>query len=194
MKEGFNELWPTVILKDTITDKKLLDKVTEYTLTKCGQLLNISEIKDQNLFDDKFYDDFKQNIVLPSFEKYLQKNTDIILKNKKYVLKSWLTNYGVSYSMPKHNHSGSHLSAVFYLLSEDNHLGGSLIINDSRFNANRGYDSDFKKWFEKEIFIPKTGDILIFPSFAYHSVDTYYGKMRLAMPVDLYLLHDDAKI
>jgi hypothetical protein len=192
MKEGFNNLWPTIILKDIIKDKPLLDDVTNYTLTKYGLDNKISaDIKYQNLFDDNYYNKFRYNIVIPFFEKYLQENVGISLKDKKYTMRAWLTGYGVSYSMPKHNHSGSHLSAVFYLLSEDNHLGGSLVINDPRFNANRGYTPDFKKWFEKEMFNPKTGDILIFPSFTYHSVDTYYGKLRLAMPVDLILYNDE---
>jgi hypothetical protein len=192
MKEGFNDLWPTTILKDTIEDKNSLEDITNYTLVKYGQNNKVSaDVLDENLFDDPYYNKFKDNVVVPSFEKYLQKCVGISLKNKKYKLRSWLTGYGVSYAMPKHNHSGSHLSAVFYLLSEDKHLGGSLVINDPRFNANRGYDSDFKNWFEKKIFIPKTGDILIFPSFTYHSVDTYYGKLRLAMPVDLFLYNNE---
>lgn len=192
MKEGFNHLWTTIILKDVILDKKLLDDITNYTLIKYGQDNKVSaDITNLNLFDDKYYDKFKNTVVLPSFQKYLTENVGTDLSNKKYKLRAWLTGYGVSYSMPKHNHSGSHLSAVFYLLSEDNHLGGSLVINDPRFNANRGYTPDFKKWFEKIIFQPKTGDILIFPSFTYHSVDTYYGKLRLAMPVDLILYNDE---
>ena len=192
MNEGFNNLWPTIVLKDTIDNKSLLDDITNYTLIKYGQDNKVSaDIKSKNLFDDSYYDNFKEHIVLPAFEKYLQTNVDISLKDKKYSIRAWLTGYGVSYSMPKHNHSGSHLSAVFYLLSEDTHLGGSLVINDPRFNANRGYTPDFKKWFEKEMFLPKTGDILVFPSFAYHSVDTYYGKLRLAMPVDLILYNDE---
>jgi hypothetical protein len=186
MIKGFNNLWPTVILQDEITDKLLLEEVTNYTILKYNQNNNVSAVmKGENLFNDNYYDKFKYQIVLPTFQKYLQKTSSINLNECKYDLRAWLTGYGVSYSMPKHNHSGSHLSAVFYLLSEDKHLGGSLVINDPRFNANRAYTPEFKKWFEKEIFLPKTGDILIFPSFVYHSVDTYYGKLRLAMPVDL---------
>ena len=39
--------------------------------------------------------------------------------------------------------------------------------------------------FEKIKFAPSSGDVLIFPSFLYHNVETFNGKMRLAMPVDL---------
>ena len=84
MNEGFNNLWPTIILKDVITDKLLLDDITNYTLLKYGQDNKVSaDIKDENLFDDDYYKKFKNNIVIPSFEKYLQKNVGINLKDKQ---------------------------------------------------------------------------------------------------------------
>ena len=86
--------------------------------------------------------------------------------------------------MPKHNHSGSHLSAVFYLLCEEKN-GGNIVLHDPRTNANRGYVDDFQSMFDKVRFTPSSGDVLIFPSFLYHNVETFNGKMRLAMPVDL---------
>ena len=86
--------------------------------------------------------------------------------------------------MPKHNHSGSHLSAVFYLLCEEKN-GGNIVLHDPRTNANRGYIDEFQSMFEKIKFTPSSGDVLIFPSFLYHNVETFNGKMRLAMPVDL---------
>ena len=50
MIEGFNSFWPTIILKDTITDKLLLDDITNYTLIKYGQDNKVSaDIKDENL-------------------------------------------------------------------------------------------------------------------------------------------------
>jgi hypothetical protein len=89
--------------------------------------------------------------------------------------------------MPLHNHSGSYLSAVFYLLCEENDKGGEIVLQDPRFNANRGYKEEYNNWFNNEIMTPKTGQFIIFPSFLYHTVKTFYGKIRLAMPVDLIL-------
>jgi hypothetical protein len=193
MNEGINHYWPTPILKDTIADRKLLENITNYTLIKYGENNKIlSSDTDKNLLDDPYYNEFKNKIVIPCFNKFLKQNLNIDLNTCVYKLKSWLTGYGINYAMSKHNHAGSQLSAVFYLLAEEKTSGGSLIIQDPRFNANRGYESEkFGKWFECLKFTPKTGDVLIFPSFVYHSVDVYYGKLRLAMPVDLFLYNDD---
>ena len=74
--------------------------------------------------------------------------------------------------------------------AEEQDKGGSLVISDHRFNANRGYKDEYNKWFEPHTIIPCTGDVVLFPSFLYHNVETFYGKLRLAMPVDL-ILYDN---
>ena len=38
---------------------------------------------------------------------------------------------------------------------------------------------------------PKTGDVILFPSFIYHGVELFFGKLRISMPVDLVLLNND---
>lgn len=193
MIEGMNYYWPTPILKDTISDKNILNETVNYILTNfTNEDLKVSlSMKDENLFSDKNYNDFKNKIVIPSFQKYIKlQNIDIDLSKKEFFVKGWITGNKSSYFVPKHNHSGSMLSAVFYLLCEEQNQGGALAIHDPRHNANRGYTSEFNSWFEKIRFFPKSGDILIFPSFAYHSVETFFGKMRLAVPVDLFLKDD----
>ena len=192
MKEGFNYCWPTPVFNGNVSNKVLLEKTSNYILSNYGDEIKVkSNLINENILENKNLLEFKDNVIIPAFDEFYKKEFELSLKEKKYHLKAWITGKGFSYSMPLHNHSGSYLSAVFYLLSEDKHLGGSLVINDPRFNANRGYTPDFTSWFKKEIFTPKTGDILIFPSFTYHSVDTYYGKLRLAMPVDLILDNDE---
>ena len=193
MKEGLNHYWSTDILKDTIKDINLLNKTTEYLIANCS---DANKQSDQsivlNLFDDKNLDDFKNKIVLPSFNNYLNSSLNFDISSCKYKLKACITGWGTGYSMAKHNHSGSQISAVFYLMAEEKTSGGALIMQDPRFNANRGYEKDrFKNWFSSLHFTPQTGDIIIFPSFVYHSVDIYYGKLRLAMPVDLFLYKDE---
>ena len=65
MNEGFNNLWPTIILKDVITDKLLLDDITNYTLLKYGQDNKVSaDIKDENLFDDDYYKLYLYDLLL----------------------------------------------------------------------------------------------------------------------------------
>ena len=178
--------WPTPIMFDSIEDNKLLDKTTEYILSSYNDKTN-ANVLHENILDDKQLTDFKKKVIIPAFDKFYKQEFGFSVKDKKFHLRGWITGYGVSYAMPKHNHSGSHLSAIFYLLAEEKDKGGRLILSDPRFNANRGYKDEYLKWFETETKIPATGDIILFPSFLYHNVETFYGKLRLAMPVDLIL-------
>ena len=92
--------------------------------------------------------------------------------------------------MQIHNHSGAHLSGVFYILSEEQGAGGDLVLHDPRSNANRGYDEHFNPMFARNSVIPETGDFMIFPSFTYHHVNPYFSQMRICVPVDLYLYRE----
>ena len=190
MKYGINHLWPTPVFKGKMSNQKLIDDVSNHILVKYGQANKVSSnILSENLFNDSYFDQFKNEIVLPSFYEYYKTEFNKEL-NSNFFLRAWVTGYGLSYAMPNHNHSGSHLSAVFYLISEDRDNGGRIVLSDPRFNANRGYKNDFSKWFQSEKYLPSSGDFLIFPSFLYHNVETFYGKLRLAMPVDL-ILYDN---
>jgi hypothetical protein len=204
LNEGYNYCWPTTILKTKIKDKILLEKIVNYIiinyLKETPNKLDSHEVDvrgEKNLLNDNFFKEFKENEIIPVFEKYLKDELNIDLRKKKYYLKSWLNGPGVrsndGYSMAEHNHSGSHLSAVFYLLNENENLGGCLNIRDPRGNANRGYqvNPNFSKMFDDKRLEPKTGDIILFPSFVYHGVETFYGKLRLSMPVDLILEDND---
>ena len=180
IKEGFNDLWSTPVY---LTNATIPDTITQHILTNYGDSNKISaNVSGDNILDDPKLGELKRFIV-SSFENYLNRY-DISLKNKDYDLRAWITGYGTNYAMPKHNHSGSHLSAVFYLLCEEKN-GGNIVLHDPRTNANRGYVDDFQSMFDKVRFTPSSGDVLIFPSFLYHNVETFNGKMRLAMPVDL---------
>jgi hypothetical protein len=181
--------WPTPIMHDRISDSKLLDKTTQYILTAYNDNTS-ANILHQNVLDDKELIDFRKEVIIPTFNKFYQHEFGISINKKRFHLRGWITGYGITYSMRKHNHSGSHLSAVFYLLAEEQDKGGSLVISDPRFNANRGYKDEYNKWFEPHTIIPCTGDVVLFPSFLYHNVETFYGKLRLAMPVDL-ILYDN---
>lgn len=185
-----NQMWPTPVLKGKISNQKLIDDVINHILLKYGQANKISSnVLDENLFDDEYFNQFKNEIVLPSFYQFYNAEFNKELTSN-FSLRAWITGYGVSYAMPKHNHSGSHLSAVFYLISEDKNSGGKIILSDPRFNANRGYKNDFLRWFDSEKYLPSSGDFIIFPSFLYHNVETFSGKLRLAMPVDM-IMYDN---
>ena len=132
--------------------------------------------------------EFKREIVKPMFDTYLKQVIGVGLDNfKEYWFRSWLAGTSSGYKIDPHNHSGASLSAVFYLLCEEMDSRGELVLMDPRTNANRGYTTSFLPLFASESVLPTTGDVLIFPSFVYHYSIMFEGKLRLAMPVDLFL-------
>lgn len=183
-------LWSTPVLKTKMgeeTCSSLAEKfLTEYDLTAPP-----SDFGVQNIFDDnsKIIQQFKKEIVLPSFNSFLRNTLDKEIQDWKggYKLHGWLAGRGNDYSINYHNHRGSQISAVFYIMCEEYNSGGEIFFTDPRQNSNRGYDKNFSKWFEHLKFAPETGDIVVFPSFLYHFVSTYQGNIRLALPVDLFL-------
>lgn len=143
-----------------------------------------------NVFDikNKAIQDFKDLIVIPSFNSYLRNTLGKEIHEwESHRLHGWVVSYNQDTSLDYHNHRGSQLSAVFYLMCQDDAVGGHITFTDPRQNANRGYDPSFLSWFEPIKMIPKTGDVVIFPSFLYHSVSTYRSNIRIALPVDLFL-------
>ena len=102
-------------------------------------------------------------------------------------LRSWITGTRNGYMIPAHNHSGASVSAVFYLMCEEDNQGGELVAIDPRTNANRGYKDEFKPLFANLVYTPQSGEYLMFPSYLYHHTNVFTGSLRLAMPVDLFL-------
>lgn len=179
--KGLNSIFSTPVYRYQILDD--LEDVIQHLLIEYGDTKYASiNVSGDNIFDDPILNKFKKNHVIPTLRNFCNPYLD--LYKRDYDLRGWLTGYGTNYAIPKHNHSGSHVSAVFYLLCENNH-GGDIILHDPRTNANRGYIPEFKKMFEPIRFTPQTGDVIVFPSFLYHNVEIFKGKIRLALPVDL---------
>lgn len=188
-----NYLWPTKVLHESVKDNSLLDNVIQEIFSTYDMNNPPSDSDNNELFDNcgPFLTQFKEAVVIPTFEQYLKEAHNSKLSDyKEYNLKSWITGTGNGYNMIYHNHSGAAFSAVFYLLAEDVSKGGSIVFSDPRHNANRGYDSKLKTEFENVFHTPSTGDIVVFPSFLYHYVNPYYSNLRIAMPVDLFLYYD----
>lgn len=187
INKGFNNCWPTTILKNNIKDKELLNRIVNYI-----HLNYINKnITDQNIFEDTFFNLFVDKEILPIFNEYLN-FVNIDLKKEKHFLRGTLIGSNIINTIPTHNQYDSHITGLFYILSDEKETGGTLILKDPRFNADRGYhlNKKFKKWFEPEIIKPQTTDVIIFPSFAYNNIDMSYGKIKLIMQVELTLLKD----
>jgi len=185
-------LWPTPVYQ-----RKMNDSLREEFINRIMQDYDIfnppSDYSKTNILENETAEvqQFLYGEILPSFEEFAKLTLDRNLSDwKSYKLNGWITGSSKNYSMNLHNHSGAQFSAVFYLLCEEENRGGEIVFTDPRHNANRGYDRAFSKWFEPLQIIPKSGDILIFPSYLYHTVLTYHSNLRIAMPVDLFLFAD----
>jgi hypothetical protein len=191
MNEGMNYLWPTKVQYNKIKDSDILDPVVQEIFNMYDLNNPPNDFANNNGLFEKCGPEltkFKTDIVIPTFENYLNTAHNASLKEyKSFKLKAWITGTGNGYNMVYHNHSGAAFSAVFYLLAEEKQAGGSIVFSDPRSNCNRGYDSNLSKEFENIFHLPSTGDVLVFPSFLYHYVNPYYSKFRIAMPVDLFI-------
>lgn len=171
---------PTELLED-VTANILAEYDTQNTRGEFGSF-NILEVENESI------QRFKKEVVYPTFDKFLKETLGKGIADwNGHRMKGWVASYHDGSSLAYHNHRGSQISAVFYLLCEERSRGGAITFTDPRQNANRGYDESFLPWFEQVSLTPETGDIVVFPSFLYHYVATYQSNIRIAMPVDLFL-------
>lgn len=182
-------LWSTPFSQSRMSDEVkdlFLNKIfTEYDLQTPPSDFGQTNILDS---DSEEIVRFKTEVVYPAFNSFLRNTLGKEISDwGSHKLHGWVTGTGKDYSLNFHNHRGAQLSAVFYLLCEEQDKGGMITFTDPRMNANRGYDESFLKWFEHKAIIPKSGDIVVFPSFLYHYVTTYQSNIRVAVPVDLFL-------
>lgn len=187
--DGFNNLWPTPVLKDSIKDQDLLSKVINELYSTYDLVIPPAEINQDDIFDLKteIMERFKKEIVLPAIGQYVKEVFKVNIEDYPHsTLRGWIVGYTQGYHMVNHNHSGSHITGVFYLLTEESN-GGQITFEDPRTNANRGYLQEMLWTFKSKSYQPKSGEFLIFPSFLYHHVSPFHGKFRLAVPIDFNL-------
>lgn len=185
-------LWSTPVLLMKMDDN-IRENFVNYILQEYNVFNPPTDYNKINILQDasKETKQFKEEAIKPAFNHFLNESLGLSLSDwNNYRLNGWLTGSGRSYSMKHHNHSNSQVSAVFYLLTDHLDEGGRVVFTDPRQNANRGYDLKFSKWFSSLEIKPKSGDVLIFPSYLYHYVETYQSNLRLALPVDCFLFAD----
>jgi len=185
---GVNKLWETIVYYTQFKDKELEKSFTQDILENMDLYIsNSKESQDASIFDiDRpIIQKFKNELVIPIAQEYL-KIIDVSLENYEIGVRGWLTGQLPYYSLGYHNHKSSFISAIFYPFIGEDTSGGQVVFHDPRTNANRGYVNNFSKLFEHKSFSPSTGDILVFPSFLYHHVNTYFSKMRIGIAVDYF--------
>lgn len=189
LKNGFNNLWPTTVLVDQVNDNILMEELLQEILTLKNDITGgISDTENIMKLNNPTIQKFKKQIIIPAFENYLKNVFDLTFEQyPDFRMNAWITGQVKGYGMPMHNHAGSQISGVFYLMAEEDESGGQIVFVDPRYNCNRGYDLNFKKPFNNIEHSPKSGQYLIFPSFLYHWVTYYHSQLRLAMPVDVFM-------
>jgi hypothetical protein len=194
MDNGLNLLYPTPVYK------------THMTQSQCDELLNWYLCNADRVHDDN-HDDYElvrnnifingdeeisnfKTVVNEKFSEFFKiaLNDDINKYTTNYI--GWFVRTIDSGFMAPHNHSGAHFVSVFYIYS-DEMCGGDIVLQDPRVNANRGYLPKHLEGFQDIRYSPKTGDVLIFPAYLYHYVKPNTCKMRIAVPVDLYVADHD---
>jgi hypothetical protein len=188
MELGLNNFWPTEILYDEFKNLKLLEELQNYLLSNfLASSIDVTS-EEYSLFeiDNKILNEFKKECLI-YFKNYLNL-TEIDESVNNFKLKAWTRGFkDKNSSLLYHNHNNSLVSAIFYVLVDTFDSGGELVFHDPRINANRGYSKNsFQKKFENINFKPKTGDLLIFPSFLYHHVERNSGTTRILVSVDLF--------
>jgi len=190
MQEGLNQLWATPFLYGNMNNEVYRNDICEYLFQNTNMYTPPSDFSKTNILDseDKPIQDFKKNVIEPTVDRFLKESVGKSLYDwKSFRMQGWLAGMRNEYTISLHNHKGSQISCVFYLLAEEMNSGGTIVFTDPRQNANRGYDENFNQLFDHELLTPKSGDYVVFPSFLYHFVTTYQSNLRIAMPVDIFL-------
>lgn len=190
MNKGLNICWPTFIQVGNVDNATLINSLADQIISTYDLNVGPNDLgwADMIYDSDKTITKFREEVVIPNFEEYLNKVYETSLKNyPNYRLRSWIASYKDGLGMVSHSHSGSQIGSVYYLMAENNAQGGEIVFTDPRGNSHRGYDDHFQKFFNTEIHMPSTGDYLIFPSYTFHHVQGYTSRLRIAMPIDLYL-------
>ena len=184
MNPGLHNMWPTTVLVETVD----VTEAVLIILSTCDLINPPSDFQNFDVLRDiPELATFRDTVVIPTFATYVKEVFKLDMSAIQYSLRSWLAGTGGGYMIPTHNHSGAAISAIFYLLCEDTNAGGELCLLDPRSNANRGYTSSLKHIFDQQIYTPRSGEAIVFPSFLYHHTLPFTGKLRLAMPVDLFI-------
>lgn len=190
MTSEIKNLYPTEVMFGSFSEE-VVAPVAEELLSNLD-FFSGGDVSDSSLLGKKYdlpaLKDFFNSYGVAKFNEYTEKVFGHTLILDKCRFKAWSANGAGKYSLGFHNHSGSQLSAVFYLMVENSQkFGGKLRFHDPRFNANRGMEEPFKFKHKDFEFLPKTGDFIIFPSYLYHSISTFHGSIRLILPVDMFM-------
>lgn len=119
------------------------------------------------------------------YRDYLNNVWNVDLDVFEFEIREWNTTSDSGYWMTAHNHGQSQLTSIHYTNVDG--MGGDLVIQDPRANANRGWPQELAQQFSPLVVQPQNGMTVTFPSYCYHLVSPFYGNTRAAHVSELQL-------
>jgi hypothetical protein len=179
------EPWRTVVRREILENVDNDELITEALMRSTNRNFDDLDL-DDNTVSLKTFPQIHRMLegrVLPALLSYLYEHWE--LEAVEYTYNAWVRVTTGGEGMKLHEHSGAVLSAIYYPLTTN---GGALNLVDPRGSACRGYPTvvrnEFFNLFSED---PKEGLLIVFPSYLQHYVDGHDKKMRISIPVDLYL-------
>lgn len=114
-------------------------------------------------------------LILQKFEFYIRDYFKIKKNISFDFINSWINFHPPKHSCHLHNHCNSIFSGVYYLLNDTNM--GDIIFHTDPFDNNiaKGFELEFDEWTNWNCYSykisPKSGTLIIFPSYLKHSVN-----------------------
>lgn len=189
--------WPTPIYHTNIGDvefmKQLLPLVIELNIKYHPKFADVNRTDTESLQEVFARLRDEGNPIMVQLFSLLEEHSRAFysegfgINSIRTVIKPWGQVYYQNESLPYHNHE-SVLTGVLYLTVP----GAEVHFHDPRGNASRNYPREFDDigFFDTLKLLPKTGDIVIFPSYLFHSVMTNFSKYpRVVIPFDVFA-HD----
>lgn len=122
------------------------------------------------------------------YRDYLEHIWHVSLDDFEWDIRAWDTTTETGYWMTAHNHGHSQLTSIHYTNVQG--MGGDLIIQDPRANANRAWPQELAQQFQPLVVQPEPGMTVTFPSYCYHLASPFYGTVRAAHVSELQLWSD----
>lgn len=162
--------------KDNIKlDKKVLNPVLKNTDFQRVSNQDRDGTKSQTVLHEDF--SFLYDPILEHVHKYLYDEMGLHKRHEIYINHSWVVKHKQGDSSRIHWHPNSIVSGILYLQCDDD--SGEILFHSEKNIFNNVLDFEFEpNQLNQQMFgfLPKEGDIVIFPSTVYHSVNPSQSK------------------
>ena len=188
MSDTVHSLFPTAVYQTSI-DRKFTKKEILFLDKQKNNLKKIegnSKTINSYVLNEKPLKQLKNDLTNAS-HKYYKNIFATYNKITPYITQSWL-NYNVK---GEHHHSHEHpnsiVSGVFYLKADEAH--DKITFHKDKYSQINFETNEYNTWNSLTWWIPvKSGDILLFPSYLNHSVETKQdNNLRISLAFNTFV-------